>query len=89
MPITSGQLTVGTSAVQVDGSSTQNFYLHIHNNSNTQTLYIGGDSAVSSSTGLHLMANDSIELQMGAGDNVWVISSSSGHPVSWMIITQD
>lgn len=81
--ITSGQLTVGTTAVQVDGTYNSIWRMHIHNDDNTDTLYIGG-SDVSSSNGMRLQKLDSVELQMNAGDTVWVVSTKAGHAVSWL-----
>jgi hypothetical protein len=89
MPVTSGQLTVSQTALQIDGSSAQGWRLHIHNNSATTALYVGGDSSVSSSTGLQLQAQDNMELELNPGDMLWVVSTTNNHPVSWMKITQD
>jgi len=89
MPITTGQISVSQTALQIDGSSAQGWQLHIHNNSATTALYVGGDSSVSSSTGLQLQAQDNMELELNPGDTLWVISTTNNHPVSWMKITQD
>jgi hypothetical protein len=83
MPITSGHLTVGTTAVQIDGSYVSNYRLHIHNADNQENLYLGGPD-VSISNGLVLMKQDSTELLMSPGDSLWVVSSSTGHLVTWM-----
>jgi hypothetical protein len=83
MAISSGQITVGTTAVQVDGTFNSMWRIHIHNNDNTDTLFIGG-SDVTTSNGLQLPKLDSIELQMNAGDTVWVLSSKAGHAMSWL-----
>jgi hypothetical protein len=89
MPITTGQLTVSQTALQIDSTSSQNWQLHIHNNSGTTALYVGGDSSVSSSTGLQLQAQDNMELHLNPGDTIWVISTTNNHSISWMKITQD
>lgn len=88
MAITSGQITVTTSRVQVDGCSHNSSRLHIHNNDNTNTLYLGG-SSVTTSTGLQLLKLDSIELQINPGESLYAISSSGSHLISWLRQTMD
>ena len=81
--ITTGQLTVGTVATQVDGTSVSNFKLHIHNMDNTDTLYIGGPD-VTTSNGLGLQKLDSIELECYPLESVYVVSPKAGHQVSYL-----
>jgi hypothetical protein len=88
MAITSGQITVGTSAIQVDGCSANGSRLHVHNNDNTQDLFLG-NSSVTSSTGLRLMKLDSIELVMNPAESLYAISALGSHAVSWLRQTQD
>lgn len=83
MPITSGHLTVGTTAVQIDGSYVSNYRLHVHNADNQENLYLGGPD-VSTSNGLVLPKQDSTELLMSPGDSLWVVSSSTNHLVTWL-----
>ena len=83
MAISSGQVAVGTAAVQLNGTSNSMWRIHIHNNDNTDTLFMGG-SDVTTSNGLRLPKLDSIELQMNAGDSVWVVSTKTGHAASWL-----
>jgi len=84
MPISSGQMIVSQTAVQIDGTDNQPYRLHLNNNSATTVLYVGGDSGVTVSTGLKLAANDSMDLMMNANDSLWVISSSNNHDISWL-----
>jgi hypothetical protein len=88
MAITSGQITVTTSRVQIDGSSANPSRLHIHNNDNTTTLYLG-NSSVTTSTGLQLLKLDSTELELNPGETLYAISSSGSHLISWLRQTQD
>lgn len=81
--ITTGQLTVGTVAVQIDGTSANNFKLHIHNMDNTDTLYIGNQD-VTVNTGLGLTKLDSLELDCYPLESIWVISPKAGHLVSYL-----
>jgi hypothetical protein len=84
MPITSGQLTIGQTAQQIDGTDNQPYRLHLNNNSNTTALFVGGDSSVSTTTGLKLAANDSMDLTISPYDTIWIVSSSNNHDVSWL-----
>jgi len=88
MAITSGQITVGTSAMQVDGCSHNPSRLHVHNNDNTADLFLGNGS-VTTSTGLRLMKLDSIEIELNPGEAVFAISASGSHAVSWLRQTMD
>jgi hypothetical protein len=83
MAITSGQITVGLTPVAIDGVSTNPFHLHIHNNDNTKNLYIGG-SDVSISNGLKLPSGDSLEVIIAPNDQIYVVSSSGTHLISWL-----
>lgn len=81
--ISTGQLTVGTVAVQIDGTSNSNFRLHIHNNDNTDTLYVGNEN-VTVANGLGLPKLDSLELECYPLETVWVVSSKSNHNISYL-----
>lgn len=81
--ITTGQLTVGTVAAQIDGTSANNFKMHIHNLDNTDTLFIGGPD-VTIDNGLGLPKLDSIELECYPLESIWVVSSKAGHLVSYL-----
>ena len=83
MALTTGQLLVGTTPVQIDGTSVSNFRLHIHNMDNTETLFIGGED-VSISNGLSIPKLDSLELLCYPLDAVWVVSTKAGHQVSYL-----
>lgn len=83
MAISTGQLTVGTTPLQIDGTSNSSFKIHIHNLDNTDTLFIGNGD-VSTSNGLGLPKLDSIELNCYPGETIWVVSPKSGHLISWL-----
>lgn len=83
MAITTGQLTVGTVASQIDGTSVSNFKLHIHNMDNTDTLFIGGPD-VTVENGLGIPKLDSVELECYPLEAVWVVSTKAGHLVSYL-----
>jgi hypothetical protein len=81
--ITSGQVAVGTTRVQIDGTSVSNFKLHIHNMDNSDTLYLGGPD-VTTANGLGLQKLESIILECYPSETVFVVSTKSGHLVSYL-----
>jgi hypothetical protein len=80
----SGQVTIGTaSAAQIGTASASNSRLHVHNNDNTKTIYLGGP-AVTSTTGMALFKEDSIDIDLAPGERLFGISSGADHVISWM-----
>jgi len=85
--ITSGQTTIGTAATLIDGLEVNPFRLHLHNNDNTDAVYLGG-SAVTISNGLVLQKLDSIELIVNPLEALYAVSTKAGHVVSWLKQTE-
>ena len=83
MAITSGNITVGTVASLIDGTSVSNFRLLVHNNDNTDAVYLGG-SDVTTSTGLKLDKGIILQLEMNPLDSVYAVSGKTGHIISYM-----
>lgn len=84
MTLFSGTTTVGTAATLIDGVAWQNpVVMHIHNNDNTDAVYIGG-SDVTTSNGLKLLKEDSIEITLHQANQIYCVSTKSGHVVSWI-----
>lgn len=82
--ITSGQTTVGTAApAQIDGNSVQWTRLTVHNNDNTKVMYLGG-SAVTTTTGLQLLKEETIQVDLAPGESLYAISSAGDHVISWL-----
>ncbi len=81
--ITSGQTTVGTAAVQIDGSSVNPIHLTIHNNDNTKVLYLGG-SDVTTSNGLSLLKEETLQLTLYPGETLFAVTSDGTHVISWL-----
>lgn len=80
----SGQVTIGTAAPGAIGTaSANNSRLHVHNNDNTKTVYLG-DAAVTSTTGMALFKDDSIEIDLAPGQQLYGLSSGTDHVVSWL-----
>ena len=84
MALTSGTVSVGTAATLIDGASSSNpVHLHIHNNDNTDNLYLG-DSTVTTTTGLVLTKLDSFEIYLRPGNRLYATSSKAGHIISYI-----
>jgi diaminopimelate epimerase len=84
MPLFSGQTSVGTAATLIDGIAYNNpVLLHIHNNDNTASVYIGGPD-VTTSNGLRLVKEDSLEITLHQANTIYCVSTKSGHVVSWI-----
>lgn len=83
MTLSTGQLSVGTVATQLDGTSASMWRIHIHNHDQTDALYIGNGD-VSTTTGLQVPKLDSIELLMNPGETLHVISTKTGHTMSYL-----
>ena len=84
MTLFSGTTTVGTAATLIDGVAWQNpVVMHIHDNDNTETVYLGGPD-VSTSNGLRLLKQDSLEITLHQANQIYAVSSQSGHVVSWI-----
>jgi len=84
MSLFSGQTSVGTAATLIDGIAYNNpVLLHIHNNDNTDAIYIGGPD-VTISNGLKLLKQDSLEITLHQANTIYCVSSKSGHIVSWI-----
>lgn len=83
MAVTSGQIIIGTTPVQIDGVSTNFHNLIIQNDSNTNKLLVGG-SNVTVSNGMKLIASQTVQLQLKPLDALWIVSETEGHPVSWL-----
>jgi len=84
--ISSGRNSVGTAATLIDGTSNSAFRLVIHNNDNSDAIYIGS-STVGTATGYQLQKLESIDLLLTAGSELYAVSSKSGHSISWLKIT--
>ena len=87
MAITSSQTSVGTSPTLIDGLEVNPFRLHLHNNDATDEVFLGG-SAVTTTTGLRLLKQDSIELIINPLEALYAVSSKTGHIVSWLKQTE-
>lgn len=81
--VSNGWTSVGTAATLVDGRHNQATYLTIHNNDNTDAVYIG-NSNVTTTTGLKLNKEESYQFILQPLDQIFAVSTKAGHNISWM-----
>lgn len=78
------QYTVGTSAVQVTPTPLANrssISIKVTTVLNTDAIYIGNSSGVTTSTGYALFAGDSFQFDLTPAHQIWVIGTSAGQKV--------
>ena len=75
--ISSGQLAVGTVATIVDGTSTSDFRLTIHNMNNDDGIYIGGPD-VTIANGMQLLKLETLQLQMSPSSELYAVADKLG-----------
>ena len=85
--ITSGTQTVGTTRVAINGIAAAPCHIQIRNNDNTKTLYVGGPD-VTIANGLAIDKLITVEFDLPAGEQMWMVSSDTGHSVSWLRLVQ-
>jgi len=88
MAIISGQTSDAHAAPVIDGVLTGHdagnpYRLFIHNNDNTDSVYLGG-SGVTTSTGLMVDKGVMIQLTVSPTDLLYAVSGKAGHIISWM-----
>lgn len=85
MAVYQGQASVGTVATVLNPSRAQPGVIHIVNQDNTDTVYVGG-SALTTSTGHGIPKSGDVELTIYADTVIYAISNKNGHTVSWLHI---
>lgn len=88
MAFYSGQTSIGTAATVIDGvligaSAGNPYRLFIHNNDNTDAVYLGG-SGVTTSNGLMVDKGEMIQLTVSPTDLLYAVSTKEGHIMSWL-----
>ena len=88
MAFYSGHSSIGTAATVIDGVLTGHdagnpYRLFIHNNDNTDSVYLGG-SGVTTSTGLMVDKGVMIQFTVSPTDLLYAVSNKAGHIISWM-----
>jgi len=83
MAVSSGVITVGTAATIIDGTFNSNFRLIVHNNDNTDAVYLGGPD-VTTANGLQLLKQETLQLEMNPLESVYAVSAKAGHTISYL-----
>jgi len=83
MAISSGRMTVGTVATIIDGTYNSTFRLIVHNNDNSDAVYLG-DSNVTTTSGLQLLKEETLHLEMNPLESVYAVSGKAGHTISYL-----
>lgn len=88
MAFYSGQTTIGTAATVIDGVLLNHYAgnpyrLIIHNNDNTDAVYLGG-SGVTTTTGLMMDKGEMLHLTVTPTDLLYAVSTKAGHIMSWL-----
>lgn len=81
--ITNGVVAIGTVATPIDGVHNQWSRITIHNNDNTDILYLGG-STVMPASGLNLLKQETVQFELGPLEQIFAVSTKLGHNISWM-----
>lgn len=87
MAISTGQLSVGASAVAVNAPNVNPLRIHIHNNDNTNHLFVGNGS-LTSGNGLILSKQDSLELVLNPNEIVYLLASTGTIQASYLAQTE-
>ena len=86
MALSSGTVSVGTAATQINGASANPMKLHLANNDNSDALYVGGPG-VTTTTGLVLSKLERIVFELNPGERIFAVSTKSGHVLSYVVQT--
>ena len=81
--ISNGQASIGTVATAIDGVWTNPSRITIHNNDNATGIYLGG-AAVTITTGLLLLKEQSYQFELQPLEQIYAVSDKLGHTISWM-----
>jgi hypothetical protein len=78
MALSTQQVTVGTTAVQLFKPSNNPRFLILHNaeKSSNEFIWFGGSPAVTTSTGIHLDNAATYQMTLHAGNELWAITNS-------------
>ena len=84
MPIQTGQESVGTAATRLLGTSGNFGHVILHNDDNTDAVYIGG-TGVTTSTGLKLNKLEHHDFAITPATELYAVSSKNGHVLSYLL----
>jgi hypothetical protein len=83
MPLSTSHVTVTTSPTLLVAGDTNPILVHLHLHDNTDNVYIG-NSAVTTSTGLRLIKQDSFEISLAPGNALYAVITTGTATVSVM-----
>lgn len=81
--LSSGRNAVGTVATPIDGIYQGYANLTIHNDDNTDAVYIGGPG-VTPATGLTLQKEQTIQFEISPLEQLFAVSTKAGHTISFL-----
>ena len=81
--LSSGRNTIGTVATPIDGVYNGYANITIHNDDNTDTVYIGG-AAVTPATGLTLAKEQTLQFELSPLEQLYAVSTKAGHTISFL-----
>lgn len=81
MPLSSAQVTVTTSPTLLVAASSSPVLVHLHLHDNTDNVFLG-DSTVTTSTGMRLIKQDSFEISLAPGNELYAIITTATATVS-------
>lgn len=84
MAIQTGQISVGTAATRVLGTSGNFAHVILQNNDNTDAVYIGGPG-VTTSTGLLLTKLEHHDFDVSPATELYAVSAKNGHILSYLV----
>lgn len=83
MAISTGQLTVDITPLQIDGQSPNPTRLRIFNASNDKTIYIGNET-VTINNGFGLVKLEQLDIILNPGEALYCVAESAGAKIEWI-----
>lgn len=81
--ITNGHVSIGTAATALDGVWQNPSRITIHNLDNTDSCYLG-NGTVTTANGLELMKQQTLQFDLAPLEQLYAVSTKTGHVISWL-----
>lgn len=91
MPITQAHYTLGTATatkIVAAQSIPQKVLVHNAEHAQSDEVFIG-NAAVSASNGLHIHSDETLEIELDPGSDLWAISDTVGSIIHTLVLKQD
>ena len=91
MPLTTNHYTLGTATptkVVAADIHPQKVWIHNAEHAQSDAVFIG-DATVTTTTGLHIHSDETLEFVLDPGTDLWAISDTAGSKIQVLRITQD